>query len=228
MEPGTSYIYRVGTTPVTRIGMSTRSKVFSIPAASTDATLKQIGVMQSFGVRQSRNAEARRGIGYGDMIAELVPTNMDAVTLAVERFMLYNQNVMQTFGYNYGSDGLVRALHHHRYPFDVQHELTFPPASSQPAEAGGEADTSTADDEVTAIQTFYEACWMTSYSVTFNVNDTSIMETCDLMVTDVYKPSAQSSYVDILASMNASSVSVRLAGGPAGDPGAASEEGTGE
>lgn len=186
MRAFNSYIYRKGTTPVTRIGMTTRSKIFSF-ASQQGSVLTQIGLIQSFNPSQSRGLEARRGIGFGDQIAELVPQNMDAVTVSVERVALYLANVMQVFGYNYGVDGIVRALNHHRWPFDVRHEIVVPEFVSNQAEGDG-LDPAINSDDPLAIVTLYEACWMSSYSITYGVDDVIMTESAELTASDVFRP----------------------------------------
>jgi hypothetical protein len=195
-----SYIYRRGAAPVTRTAISTRAKVFSY-LSEGGGSLTQIGVLSEFTPSHSRAIETRRGIGYGDQIAELIPQNEEAVSIAVTRTMLYLANVMQVFGYEAGTSGLVRALKHHRFPFDVQHELVIPititgdPAtadavSNTQASTGGEID----DVGETGIITFYEGCWFQDYNVTYSVDDVVLTESATILCTDIYDPNNQQSY----------------------------------
>jgi hypothetical protein len=47
------------------------------------------------------------------------------VTGSLERALLYLANLWQATGYAGGVDGPVRSLAHHRWPFDIEHQLVF-------------------------------------------------------------------------------------------------------
>jgi len=188
MDAGNDPIYRRGATPVTRTALSTRIKTFSY-AAKKGGVMLQIGMVSEMSPSQSRTVEARRGIGFGDKIAELVPGNTEPIELSCTRFCLYLANIMQVFGYNYGVDGVVRTLAHHRWPFDVRHEMVIPTfiGSGQ----SGTSSPTNANDSTKAIVTFYEGCWMSAYGATYSVDDTTISETCTIVATDVFRPDSK-------------------------------------
>lgn len=121
---GTSYIYNMGTSPNTRIAVSQKSRVLSPHYGNTQA-MHQMGVLGTFTPNQSRTIENYRGIGFGDKIAELIPGVTEPTTLDFERALLYLSNLWQALGYAAGVDGPVRSLAHHRWPFDVEHQLVF-------------------------------------------------------------------------------------------------------
>src|SRR6478609_9430364 len=67
-----NYIYRMGTAPNTRAAISQKNKVFSYIVGTKE--FKQIGVLSEFGQDESRTIDPVRGVGFGDQIAELVPS----------------------------------------------------------------------------------------------------------------------------------------------------------
>lgn len=193
----TSYIYREGVTPVTRTAISSRAKIFSFAAEGTTSSLTQIGHVSSFNPSHSRTIDTKRGIGMGDKIAELVPQNADAVTISVERTMLYVGNLMQAFGYNAGTSGIVRSLAHHRFPFDIRHELILPNfiVTNNTVTSNISTATDTLEEGAAqAIATIYEACWFNDYSLTYSVDDVVIAESGTVTVTDVYDPANLANY----------------------------------
>ena len=178
------YIYRKGMSPQTRTVVSTKNKIFAKPAGSTQ--MLQIGVVASFEPNDSRAVEAIRGIGYGDQIAELIPNASEPITISVTRSALYLSLLMQTFGYTAGVDGLVRALKHHRWPFDIKQEIVFSEiATKNIGGATGKIATSSEDASLKALITFYEACWMTSYSWSFASDTSLVQENCDISCSDI-------------------------------------------
>lgn len=120
---GTSYLYDFGTSPNTRTAVSQKVRVLT-PVYGTKS-LNQMGVLSSFNPGSTRGAEPVRGIGFGDQVAELVPTVTEPSTLAFERALLYLCNLWQATGYAAGVDGPVRSLKEHRWPFDVEQQLVF-------------------------------------------------------------------------------------------------------
>lgn len=121
---GTSYIYDMGTSPNTRVAVSQKSRVLTPHYGSTQA-MHQMGMLGTFSANQSKTIENYRGIGFGDVIGELVPNVTEPTTLSFERALLYLSNLWQALGYASGVDGPVRSLAHHRWPFDVEHQLVF-------------------------------------------------------------------------------------------------------
>lgn len=122
---GSSYLYDYGTTPNTRTAVSQKVRILAPVFGATTPALYQMGVVSSFNPTNSRTVEEIRGIGYGDMIAELVPSITAAVTASIERALLYLSNLCQAVGYAGGVDGPVRSLAHHRWPFDIEMQLVF-------------------------------------------------------------------------------------------------------
>ena len=123
---GSSYLYDYGTSPNTRTAVSQKVRILAPVNGAQTQALYQMGVVSNFTPNASaRAAEEVRGIGFGDMIAELVPTVTAAHTATIERALLYLSNICQAVGYAAGVDGPVRTLAHHRWPFDVEMQLVF-------------------------------------------------------------------------------------------------------
>lgn len=122
---GSSYIYDYGTSPNTRVAVSQKVRLLAPAYGSGTKALYQMGVVSSFNPSISRNVDTVRGIGFGDMIAELVPSVTEPATGSMERALLYLSNLWQATGYASGVDGPVRSLAHHRWPFDIELQLVF-------------------------------------------------------------------------------------------------------
>lgn len=180
---GNTAIYREGTTPNTRSVVSSKNRIWAPTFGNTG--LVQVGVIASFSPNESRNVEQVRGIGYGDQIAELVPGYTEAMTISVTRTALYLANLFQVLGYASGVDGIARSLKHHKFPFDIKHELVF----SNLAENQGLANTVPAvfstGDTLPALITLFEGCWMTSWSWEFTSEGAMVQESGDILVTDI-------------------------------------------
>lgn len=195
MRANNSYIYREGTTPNTKAAISSKVKVFSYAARQQGWT--QIGVMSSFAPSQSRAADPARGVGYGDQIAELIPGVMDPVTISVERTALYLANLFQVLGYYGGADGLVRALKHNRWPFDVRQEMLISELELEEIQESGFTDNDFLSSvkeqkgpletaaKLKALLTIYEGCWMTSYDYTVSSDTAMISESTSISCTDI-------------------------------------------
>lgn len=192
---GSSYLYNYGTSPNTRTAVSQKVRILAPVFGAGTQTLYQMGVVSSFNPTNSRTVEEIRGIGYGDKIAELVPSITAAVTASLERALLYLSNICQAVGYAGGVDGPVRSLAHHRWPFDIEMQLVFSTladrdlgaansGTSLPAGGGFGQGVKPVPYPVvangqpvppgtplaaplghSAIITMYEACWMTSWGV---------------------------------------------------------------
>lgn len=187
-----SYIFREGTTPNTRAAISSRIKLFSFSFGRAGWT--KIGVISSLTHTDSRPVDPIRGIGFGDQIAELVPGVSEPVALTVERAALYLSQLFQVFGYAGGIDGLVRALKHHRWPFDVKQEMVFSElAAANLTESAPDAVQSASGIlspgaiplGTRALITLYEACWMNSFSYSVASDTAIVLETCDISVSDI-------------------------------------------
>lgn len=224
---GNSYLYDFGTSPNTRTAVSQKVRILT-PSYGETTSLNQMGVVSSFNPSQSRSVEPVRGVGFGDQIAELVPSVTEPTTGSFERALLYLCNLWQATGYAAGVDGPVRSLRHHKWPFDIEQQLVFStladadlgtanvggvsPQGNVPAfQAGAKAVQFPAvtNDNAgrpgsnrgqTALITIYEACWFTSWSATFAKDAGMIMESGDVSVSDVHD--FASTYGEFLATGN--------------------------
>jgi hypothetical protein len=220
---GTSPVYDMGTTPNTRTAVSQKVRILT-PAYGTSSALFQMGVLYNFAPSQNRNIEEVRSIGFGDMVAELVPGNTDHPTANVERALLYLSNIWQATGYAAGVDGPVRSLRHHRWPFDVEEQLVFStladndvnPGAPPSGFNGGSGNfnggvkaiefptvtevSGVTDGSHTALITMYEACWWGTWGRTYNRDTAIISETGDINITDTHDFS--SIYGEFLATGN--------------------------
>lgn len=187
-----NYIYRMGTAPNTRAAVSQKNKIYGYTVGA--GGFQQLGVISEFGFDESRTIDPVRGVGYGDQIAELVPGVTEAMTLTLNKTLLYTANVFQVVGYKGGIDGLVRSLRHHRWPFDIKQELVFSElASLQDPNGTSVAATVTtgptsADNPIVtprALLTFFEGCWFNNYSASFTSDAAMVSETSSVTVTDI-------------------------------------------
>lgn len=195
-----NYIYRMGTAPNTRAAISQKNKVYGYTVGKT--SFQQIGAVSEFTHDESRTIDPVRGVGFGDMIAELVPGVTEPMTLTINKTLLYTLNLFQALGYKGGIEGLVRSLRHHRWPFDVKQELVFSEVASMPdsitgAEAAGGIKNATSQTiaggggegakmvTVKALFTFFEGCWMNSYSSSYTSDAAIVAENSSVTVTDV-------------------------------------------
>ena len=121
---GSSYLYDFGTSPNTRTAVSQKVRLLT-PHYGENTAMHQMGVVSSFNPSQSRTVEPVRGIGFGDKVAEMVPSVTEPTTGDFERALLYLCNLWQATGYASGVDGPVRSLSHHRWPFDIEQQLVF-------------------------------------------------------------------------------------------------------
>lgn len=220
---GTSPLYRQGTTPNTRVAVSQKVRLLA-PAYGNNVALFQWGVVSSFSPSESRSSDPVRGIGYGDIIGELVPTVTDPMSLSVERALLYLSNLWQSSGYAAGVDGPVRSLRHHRWPFDIEEQLVFSTLADADLGGAGSGFNGTSGafnggvkavsfPQVTPVQedgpttgghtaliTLYETCWWQDWSRSYAADSGLIMESGTAMATDVHDFS--SIYGEFLATGN--------------------------
>jgi len=184
-----SYIFRKGVTPNTLSVISSKNRIFAYNATGKSV---QIGVLATFDPSETRTIEPVRGIGFGDQIAELVPGVTDPVNISITRTALYLSNVYQVFGYKSGIDGVCRSLKHHRWPFDIRQEVVFSALAAQNSD-GQNVKTiipNTTDAEKGiynqyAILTFYEACWISDYGVSYASDAALVQETVTIQVSDI-------------------------------------------
>ena len=195
-KDNTNYLYRMGTAPNTRCAVSQKNKIYGYMVGKN--AFQQIGVLSEFGFDESRTIDPVRGVGFGDTIAELVPGVTEPMTLTLNRTLLYTVNLFQTLGYKGGVEGLVRSLRHHRWPFDIKQELVFSelssiedmagvagtsnkPAMTQPSGNGYYAGAG----KVKALFTYFEGCWINSYSASFTSDAAIVAENSSVTVTDI-------------------------------------------
>jgi len=225
---GSSYVYRLGTSPNTRAVVSQKVRILAPSYGSNDA-LYQIGVIATFNPTESRTIDPIRGIGFGDIIAELVPSNTEPMTASVERTLLYLSNIWQATGYASGVSGPVRSLRHHRWPFDVEQQIVFSriadadlaggfdgPMGATPgsgftsgvgsvtypaSQSGGGSDGQGAH---TVLITMYETCWWNDWNASFTRDQAMISENGTMTITDVHD--LQSVYGEFLATGNDPSI----------------------
>jgi hypothetical protein len=181
-----AYIYREGVSPNTRLLNPQRVRVFSIDAE--DSAFQPIGLIQTWNPSDTRAIEPVRGIGFGDQIAELAVGVTDLSATATV-MMMYLRDIQQLFGYKAGSSGLIRSLKHHQWPFDVYETILIPDYIKAQAKSGAVDEGS-----VKVVKTWYEGCWMSDFSKTFDIGATSVTQDMTCQISDVYanKDSLQS------------------------------------
>ena len=180
-----SYIYREGQAPNTRLLNTLKVKIFAVDETGTDT---QIGLIQSWAPNHSRTLTPTRGIGFGDQVAE-IGVGVTEITASAEVIGMYLKNVMQVFGYKADAAGWVRSLKHHKWPFDVREEIVVPTFIAPEASSLSYG----------SIITWYEGCWMSSWSHTFAIGDVNVSQTAELQVTDIFDHSLRNdpSYDDV-------------------------------
>lgn len=237
---GSSYIYYYGTSPNTRVAVNQKVRILT-PHYGNSQALHQMGVLGTFSPSQSKSIEEMRGIGFGDKVAELVPSITAAMTVNTERAMMYLCNLWQATGYASGVDGPVRSVAHHRWPFDVEQQLVFSTLADADLGVanvglGGQSGTfnggvkqisfpqttfegsrpgfDASNRGHSALITMYEACWWTQVNASYAKEAAAIMESGDFTVTDVHD--FASVYGEFLASGNDPTIgqlgSIRFAG----------------
>ena len=209
-----NYIYNNGTTPETRVAISQKNRVFSKPYSSNSSSIQQIGVLSTFGYQESRAVDPVRGVGFGDKIQELVPGITDAMSLTLNRTLLYTSGLFQELGYKGGIDGLVRSLRHHRWPFDIRNELVFSElVMKDTADLSGyhEQATQVGGTSATAFAliTQFVGCWLESYDISYASDSAIVAENCGARATDItdgktpYENGSPDNYGDSMNSGNA-------------------------
>ena len=225
---GSSQIYNFGTSPNTRSVVTQKVRVLA-PAYGGSGLL-QIGVLSNFGPTESRSIEPVRGIGFGDIIAELVPGNTEPMTASVERTMLYLSNLWQSTGYASGVSGPVRSLRHHRWPFDVEQQIVFSTIADRELTSsgdgtgvetgfgsygtlkydgalggGGPSGNGTSPGSHQILITYYEGCWWGDWNTSFQKDTAMVMESGTMTITDVHDFSSVQ-YGEFLATGNDPSI----------------------
>lgn len=204
-----SYIYRLGSSPNTRVAISQKNRVYSRPFTTQSPSQKQIGVLSTFDYSESRAVDPVRGVGFGDKIQELVPGVTEPMAITMNRTLLYTAGIVQEVGYRGGVDGLVRSLRQHKWPFDLRSELVFSELVTNLDQAAITVKTtpSLAGDPNFALITFFEACWLNSIAVSFPSDSAIVMEDASATATDVTDGStlygmSPDNYGDLLDSGN--------------------------
>lgn len=192
--------------PQTHAAISQRNKLYT-RGDDTDQFNHFLGAISSFGITDARDVTDVRGIGMGDRFIELVPGYSSVYTITVARTMFYMSNLQQELGYKSGVSGFVRALRHHKYPFDIRQELVFselvqnhsdfdqdnlpagvtgmrfPESDGENSSNVNETDKSV--DSLYAIVTLYLACWLTSNNATYETAGNLVSENGNISVTDI-------------------------------------------
>lgn len=220
---GTSSLYKFNSSPNTRAVISQKTRILTPAYGGEEGLLYQIGVVNSFDAGESsRDVNEIRGVGFGDQVAELVPTVTGVHTFTAERAMLYLSNGHQAFGYAGGVDGAVRTLQQHRWPFDVEQQVVFSTIADQEAPDSGDvegivdidftAQNASGSDAYNdgagntinkhkALITYYEACWITSIGMgSFAAEGGIITQSIGASVTDVHD--LYSTYGEFMATGN--------------------------
>jgi len=189
----TGSLNRQGTTAQTESVISSRFKIFSNVVGV--GKFVRMGVTSSFGISESKQVEAIRGLGYGDQVLELVPGVTEAMRLQVTRTALYLASIQQMFGYRAGVSGAVRSLKHHRWPFDLKTELVFSQIASEDVNlqnatkaqmnAEGGINNLGNTTPLYCVATIFTGCWMNDYSTTYTAEQAAVTEECSITVTDV-------------------------------------------
>lgn len=205
---GSSPIYNYGTSANTRVATSQKVRLLAPAYGQRDRQLTQMGVVSSFSMDSNKTVDEVRGIGFGDVIAELVPSITQASSGTMERALMYLSNIFQSVGYAGGVDGPVRSLAHHRWPFDLEQQVVFSTLADRDLGAANVGRTGTGfargQQRIrypspttptgqpqtnlghSALITLFEACWMTSHSLPLSKDSGALMESAGIMATDVH------------------------------------------
>jgi hypothetical protein len=200
-----NFIYRRGTAPETRAAVSQKNKIYGYTVGVKG--WQQLGVISEFAFDESRDVQAIRGVGFGDQIAELVPGVTEAMTITLNKTLLYTVNLFQVLGYKGGIDGLVRSLRHHRWPFDIKQELVISELVQNQDTPTGTRDAAMSvnpidphvpiSSPIQALVTVYEGCWFNSYSASFTSDAAIVAENSSVTVTDIIDgTSTYGEYID--------------------------------
>jgi hypothetical protein len=199
------YIYRKGASPNTKVAVSQKNKIFSFSTGSS-GEMNQMGNLASFDLNESRGVDPVRGVGFGDHVAELVPSVTEPMTISSSRAMLYLQFFHQVLGYKGGAEGLVRSLKHHRWPFDIKQELVLSHLADSEASSNLKGLQSTSGDSAKAIITYFEACWLTSYNSSYPADSAIVNEDIEIIVSDVLDNASGYNYSELLFDNDMSSI----------------------
>ena len=197
-----TYTFRHGVTPETMTVISSKCKLYARPSdKDSGGLLKQIGVVSNFNPSESRTIEPVRGIGFGDCVAELVPSMTEPMSLSVTRTAQYLSQIYNVFGYKGGIEGIVRSLRHHKWPFDILQELIISRLDPVTAEMGEVSQfigpsLDAFDEGAAAIVTSYEGCWFQDYSTSFAADTALVQEDVTILCTDIVAVAANGGVVE--------------------------------
>jgi len=206
---GSSSLYKFGTSPNTRSVVTQKVRILTPAFGSDKPGLFQIGVLGGFDPTETRPIEQVRSIGYGDIIAEMVPGNTDPMTASVTRTLLYLSNLWQATGYAGGVSGPVRSLRHHRWPFDVEQQIVMSVIADRELSGdgtgtnsgfgsygslqyqgalGGGGPLGNGSDEGShnILITYYEGCWWGDWNTSFQKDAAMVEESGTINITDVH------------------------------------------
>jgi hypothetical protein len=203
-----TYVHRLGVTPETASVISSKNKIYAIPADGNVTTAFQIGVLATFDPAESRTIEPVRGIGFGDHVAELVPGATEPMTLGITRTAQYLSMIFQVFGYKGGVDGIVRSLRHHKWPFDIVQEVVVSrlPAVITGGQGAPGLIAKGINGELDAILTYYEGCWISDYGISYAADAALVQENVTVNVTDIIASTSED-YVELGDYFNKNAVS---------------------
>jgi hypothetical protein len=210
---GTSELYKFNTSPNTRVALSQKVRLLA-PTYGRDGRsgLKrhQLGVVSTFSYDgNSRSTEGLRGIGFGDQLAELVPSVQDNPTISFSRALFYLSNAFQSIGFAGGVDGPVRTVKHTRWPFDMEEQIVFSDIADNESDNSGNGASYTqgivdvdysaqnvtdpnveafkyAQKKHKAILTYFETCWLHSIGHSVDIGTAHITEEVACGVTDIH------------------------------------------
>lgn len=194
-----TYVHRLGVTPETASVISSKNKIYAIPADGDQKTAFQIGVLSTFDPSESRTIEPVRGIGFGDHVAELVPGATEPMTISITRTAQYLSMIFQVFGYKGGIDGIVRSLRHHKWPFDIVQEVVISRLPAVNTGKGGDAPGLTPNGlngVLDAMLTYYEGCWISDYSISYAADAALVQENVTVNVTDIIASTSED-YIEL-------------------------------
>ena len=214
--------------PSTMAALSSRNRIYTQNYSSSGGVGfgQFVGALSNFAPSQSRPVQEVRGIGLGDKIIEAVPQYHEMITVATSRTLIYLSSLWEAFGYKSGISGFVRALHHHKHPFQVRQELVLSESSLLFGNAntllnaglsamstllaqntsGQQANQPQSPDQrnpllssiaAKALVTLYLGCWFTDHSASVTSDNSLIVEEGTFACPEITDGS--SAFMDIFA-----------------------------
>jgi hypothetical protein len=223
-----NFMNNPGVSPQTSVAISSRNRLYTANYASSGGVGfgNFVGALSNFAPSQARGVTEVRGIGLGDKIIEAVPNYQDMTTISVSRTLFYLSSMWETFGYRAGISGFVRALRHHKHPFQIRNELVLSetamlfgnantllnagmsamstllaqnPTGQQAVAAASPAQVNSAIASIApkAIITLYLGCWFTDYSSAVTSDNSIIAEEGSIACPEITDGST--AFLDIFA-----------------------------